>query len=83
MKKRIRVSRNGKCSVSLYCQTCKRRFEIYGLSAEQNERLYERSDTRQIIDEIIPEVPAEWRELLFCHECPDCRKKETKDGNKA
>ena len=70
--KKVKVSRNGKCSVSMYCKKCSTRIELTGFSSEQNDRLYRRDETREKIQDIIPEVPAKWRELFVSGMCPDC-----------
>lgn len=75
MGRKVKVSKNGKCSVSMYCCNCSEKFELTGFSSEQNERLYRRDETREKIQDIIPEVPAEWRELFISRICPDCWKK--------
>ena len=72
MGRKVKVSRNGKCSVAMYCSNCKEKFELTGFSSEQNERLYNRDETKEKIQDIIPEVPAKWRELFVSRLCPDC-----------
>lgn len=72
MGRKVKVSSNGKCSVSMYCKKCSERFELTGFSAEQNERLYNRQDTKEKIQDIIPEVPPKWMELFVTGTCPTC-----------
>lgn len=75
MGTKVKVSKNGNCSVSMYCRKCGTRYELTGFSSEQNERLYRRDETKEHIQDIIPEVPAEWRELFVSMTCPSCWKK--------
>lgn len=75
MGTKVKVSKNGKCSVSMYCRVCSTKYELTGFSSEQNERLYRRDETKEHIQDIIPEVPAEWRELFVSRTCPSCWKK--------
>ena len=75
MRKRVKVANDGKCSVAIYCQECKVQYELYGLSSDQNEKLYNRDETKEHIQDIIPNVPAEWRELFVSRTCPSCWKK--------
>ena len=72
MGRKVKVSSNGKCSVAMYCKSCSERFELTGFSSEQNDRLYRRDETREMIQDIIPEVPVKWRELFVTGWRPDC-----------
>ena len=70
--RRIKVTDKGKCSVSMYCQKCSVRYTLTGFSSEQNERLFRRDETKELVQDIIPEVAPRWRELFVSSNCPDC-----------
>lgn len=69
---KIKVSTKGKCSVSLYCRMCGDHYELTGLGSSELDRLYNRFETKELIQDIIPEVPAKWKDLLISHICPTC-----------
>ena len=75
MKKRVKVTNKGKCEASMYCNFCKVHYALTGFSHEQCERLYNRSETKEKIQDIIPEVEPKWREMFVSRTCPDCWKK--------
>lgn len=75
MKKKVKIANNGKCSVGIFCLTCNVDYELTGLDSVQLERLYNRNETKEKIQDILPDVSAEWRELLISHTCPKCWKK--------
>ena len=74
-KIKVKVTNKGKCSVSMYCTVCSKHYEMTGFSSEQNERLYNRSETGEKIQAIIPEVDKGWREMFLSKICPECWKK--------
>lgn len=74
-KIKVKVTNKGKCSVSMYCTVCSKHYEMTGFSSEQNERLYNRSETKESIQSIIPEVDKGWREMFVSKTCPECWKK--------
>ena len=71
-KRRIKVTDNGKCSVTMYCHDCWTEYELRGFSNEQLDRLYERHCTNEPIQDILPEVDPKWREMFKSATCPDC-----------
>lgn len=73
--KKVNVTKNGKCSVSINCFSCSTRYEMQGFSHEQSERLYNRGITGEKIQDIIPEVDKGWREMFVSGICPECWKK--------
>ena len=39
MRKRVKVTNKGKCSVSMYCQKCSVHYTLTGFSSEQHDRM--------------------------------------------
>ncbi len=70
--KKVKVTKNGKCSVSINCFSCQTRYELCGFSSKQNDDLYYRDITGKKIQDIIPEVDKGWREMFISGICPEC-----------
>lgn len=70
--KKVKITNKGNCSVSMYCSRCKTKYELTGLSSEQSDKLYYRDIYGLKIQQIIPEVKPEWREMFISGYCPDC-----------
>jgi hypothetical protein len=75
MRKRVKVAKEGKCEVGIFCRKCGVDYIMTGFSTEQHDRLFNRDETKEHIQDIIPNVPAEWRELFVSRTCPSCWKK--------
>ena len=75
MRKRVKVTNKGTCQVGIFCRNCGVDYIMTGFSKEQHDRLWNRDETKELIQDILPEVAPEWRELFKSHTCPKCWKK--------
>ena len=76
MRKRVKVADDGDREVGRFCRECGTDYIMTGFSDDQAVRLLKRYETKEHIQDIIPNVPAEWRELFVGGMCPKCWNKK-------